>query len=274
MPINTPFPAKSRTTNLDPFGEVIRATGPMAKANPLRFSTKYQDDETDLLYYGYRYYNASTGRWLNPDPLCNRPIIPFKDVVFRELRYVFARNDGVGWIDPLGLWEGTFVVSHYNVTLTPGEARRRDLPDGSAVPGFGVRYVPEKKTCSCPRDKIVIVQVISNESNAVGQKDPQVDSSDSGPLPGAYSGSRNGNLQIFDAPWNRWVLAETTYTVEDCALCRDGKSNPEKILGCVKFTWTKDGHQLNRKGAMSAGGPSQMWNDGVARWTAAHPGGN
>jgi RHS repeat-associated protein len=50
-----------------PFGEVIRATGPMAKANPVRFSTKYQDDETDLLYYGYRYYNASTGRWLNRD---------------------------------------------------------------------------------------------------------------------------------------------------------------------------------------------------------------
>jgi RHS repeat-associated protein len=52
-----------------PFGEVIRSTGPMAKANPFRFSTKYQDDESDLLYYGYRYYNASTGRWLNRDPL-------------------------------------------------------------------------------------------------------------------------------------------------------------------------------------------------------------
>jgi RHS repeat-associated protein len=34
----------------------------MGKANPFRFSTKYQDDETDLLYYGRRYYNASTGR--------------------------------------------------------------------------------------------------------------------------------------------------------------------------------------------------------------------
>jgi RHS repeat-associated protein len=51
-----------------PFGEVLRATGLMAKANPFRFSTKYQDDETDLLYYGYRYYNASTGRWLSRDP--------------------------------------------------------------------------------------------------------------------------------------------------------------------------------------------------------------
>ena len=36
----------------------------MAKANPFRFSTKYQDDETDLLYYGRRYLNTSTGRWL------------------------------------------------------------------------------------------------------------------------------------------------------------------------------------------------------------------
>ncbi|HOC58217.1 MAG TPA: RHS repeat-associated core domain-containing protein [Verrucomicrobiota bacterium] len=52
-----------------PFGEVIRATGPLAKANPFRFSTKYQDDETDLLYYGYRYYSASTGRWISRDPI-------------------------------------------------------------------------------------------------------------------------------------------------------------------------------------------------------------
>ena len=52
-----------------PFGEVIRQTGPMAKANPLRFSTKYQDDESDLLYYGYRYYKASTGTWVSRDPI-------------------------------------------------------------------------------------------------------------------------------------------------------------------------------------------------------------
>ena len=57
-----------RTCFEGPFGEVLRATGPMAKANPFRFSTKYQDDETDLLYYGYRYYSASTGRWMSSGP--------------------------------------------------------------------------------------------------------------------------------------------------------------------------------------------------------------
>src|SRR5262245_35880752 len=57
----------SRTCFEGPFGEVVRATGPMAKPNPLRFSTKYQDDDTDLVYYGYRYYSANIGRWLTRD---------------------------------------------------------------------------------------------------------------------------------------------------------------------------------------------------------------
>jgi RHS repeat-associated protein len=52
-----------------PFGEVIRANGTLAKSNPFRFSTKYQDDESDLIYYGYRYYHPSLGRWLAKDPL-------------------------------------------------------------------------------------------------------------------------------------------------------------------------------------------------------------
>jgi RHS repeat-associated protein len=60
-----------------PFGEVIRATGPMAKLNPFLFSAKYQDDETDLVYYGYRFYNATTGRWLSRDPI--------RDMGFYEL---------------------------------------------------------------------------------------------------------------------------------------------------------------------------------------------
>jgi RHS repeat-associated protein len=52
-----------------PFGEVIRNSGPLARNVPFRFSTKYQDDESDLLYYGFRYYKASTGTWPNRDPL-------------------------------------------------------------------------------------------------------------------------------------------------------------------------------------------------------------
>jgi len=62
-----PFRRNARTCIEGPFGEVVRKTGAMAKANPFRFSTKYQDDETDLLYYGYRYFDCVTGDWLSRD---------------------------------------------------------------------------------------------------------------------------------------------------------------------------------------------------------------
>jgi len=64
---NTRLRGNSRTTHLGPFGEVIRATGPMAKLNPFMFSTKFYDWETGLYYYGFRYYNPSTGRWPSRD---------------------------------------------------------------------------------------------------------------------------------------------------------------------------------------------------------------
>ncbi len=60
-----------------PFGEAIRSSGSSTIAastgagNPFRFSTKYTDAESDLLYYGYRYYNPSTGRWLSRDPIAD-----------------------------------------------------------------------------------------------------------------------------------------------------------------------------------------------------------
>jgi RHS repeat-associated protein len=78
-----------------PFAEPIRVTGPMGKTNPIRFSTKYTDDESDFLYYGYRYYNPSTGRWLNRDPVgeTGSPIL-----------YGFANNDSLKSTDFLGLF--------------------------------------------------------------------------------------------------------------------------------------------------------------------------
>jgi RHS repeat-associated protein len=77
-----------------PFGELIRATDPLAFLNPFRFSTKYQDDETGFLYYGYRYYDPSTGRWPSRDPIEERGGINL---------YLLGSNDSVNKVDPLGL---------------------------------------------------------------------------------------------------------------------------------------------------------------------------
>jgi RHS repeat-associated protein len=52
-----------------PFGEMLAASGTAAQSSPWRWSTKYQDDETGLTYYGYRFYSAGMGRWVNRDPV-------------------------------------------------------------------------------------------------------------------------------------------------------------------------------------------------------------
>ena len=52
-----------------PFGEPLTTPAGLAAEMPFRFSTKYQDAETGLLYYGYRYYDPITGRWLSRDPI-------------------------------------------------------------------------------------------------------------------------------------------------------------------------------------------------------------
>lgn len=52
-----------------PYGEALRSEGAYAKNNPFRFSTKYTDDETGLVYYGRRYYDPKDGRFVCRDPL-------------------------------------------------------------------------------------------------------------------------------------------------------------------------------------------------------------
>ena len=51
-----------------PYGELLRATGQFARQNSFRFSTKFLDEESGLVYYGYRYYSPFSGRWLSKDP--------------------------------------------------------------------------------------------------------------------------------------------------------------------------------------------------------------
>ncbi|MCZ7637677.1 MAG: RHS repeat-associated core domain-containing protein [Verrucomicrobia bacterium] len=77
-----------------PFGEPMRATGPVAATNPVGFSTKYTDEETGLVYYGYRYYSPEVGKWLRQDP--------YSDSGSKNL-YVFCENRPLGRIDRTGL---------------------------------------------------------------------------------------------------------------------------------------------------------------------------
>jgi RHS repeat-associated protein len=84
------------TYEYDPFGQLVRATGPYAAINPIRFSSKYYDDEVGLSYYGYRYYSASLGKWINRDPMEEEGGLNL---------YAFVHNDPIGYFDPFGFSE-------------------------------------------------------------------------------------------------------------------------------------------------------------------------
>src|SRR5262249_14106647 len=76
------------------FGGSTKATGPMAKENSFRFSTKRIDTVTDLVLYELRPYCPSEGRFICMDPV--------EEQGGNNL-YAFAANDPVKNADALGL---------------------------------------------------------------------------------------------------------------------------------------------------------------------------
>jgi len=99
------------------FGETVKIEGSAAEENPFRFSTKYTDTETGLLYYGYRYYSPSTGRWLSRDPIEEEGGVNL---------YGFVENGAISFIDPNGRYK------------TSG----RDEGGGPEMPKPNVPYLP------------------------------------------------------------------------------------------------------------------------------------
>ena len=62
--------------------------------NPWRYLGKRIDQETGLVYFGYRYYEPVTGRWISPDPIgtADGPNL-----------YSFAHNNPLSFTDLFGL---------------------------------------------------------------------------------------------------------------------------------------------------------------------------
>ena len=78
-----------------PYGEQLRSdAGDSAIADqPFRFSTKYTDAETGLLYYGHRYYDPRNGRFVGRDPIEEKGGLNL---------YAFCLNNSINTWDVLG----------------------------------------------------------------------------------------------------------------------------------------------------------------------------
>ena len=77
----------------DPYGNPINTTGDAAGLNPYRYSSEYHDEDLGLIYYNYRHYNLTDGRWINRDPIAEQGGINL---------YGFVRNKVTLYCDYLG----------------------------------------------------------------------------------------------------------------------------------------------------------------------------
>jgi len=89
------------------------------------FTSKELDEETGLYYYGARYYEPATSRWISPDPAGFELINPMDEdgelradySVIEALNwYAYVSNNPVKYVDPAGM-EKEFFVGYTPVLL-------------------------------------------------------------------------------------------------------------------------------------------------------------
>ena len=78
----------------DAFGNTVVSEG--AWPSGFGFSTKRQDVETGLCYYGYRYYDPATGRWLSRDPIGERGGVNLYSILNNN---ILNKTDNLGCLE-------------------------------------------------------------------------------------------------------------------------------------------------------------------------------
>jgi RHS repeat-associated protein len=106
--VNAADGSESGRYEYGPFGELLRVTGPVAKANPLRFSTQYADDMTGEMRYLFPDYAPATGRWPNRDPIGEKGGIN---------AYGFVGSSPLNAVDPFGFLEVEATTEGFEVTV-------------------------------------------------------------------------------------------------------------------------------------------------------------
>ncbi|WP_309400922.1 RHS repeat-associated core domain-containing protein [Cerasicoccus maritimus] len=118
------------TSYVEPSGELIVSYdyGPMGEKHIetslstievcFNFSTKYEDVDTGHLYYGYRYYDPTSGRWLSRDHIGESGGFNV---------YVANGNDFINFIDVLGLNVVPQILIDIQRDLDLNDSEWRDL---------------------------------------------------------------------------------------------------------------------------------------------------
>jgi len=97
----------------------------LADANPYQFSSKERDTFTGFYYYGYRFYDPATGRWLSRDPInelggsnlyaycVNRPVDKVDYLGLDVFLYFWDSSQGASGSGHVGIGAGTTDQQEY-----------------------------------------------------------------------------------------------------------------------------------------------------------------
>ena len=117
-----------RTTySYEPFGNVsMNASGVV---QPFRFSSEFYDEELDLVYYNYRHYSPSLGRFLSRDPIEEQGGLNL---------YAFVENNPIVKFDVAGR-----KCSHSEHRIRNGKREGRTTPSKNGCGSEGSECVPD-----------------------------------------------------------------------------------------------------------------------------------
>ena len=149
-----------------PFGATTRthrdssASFDIVSLNPFRFSSEYYDSELDLIYYNYRHYSPSLGRFLSRDPIQEQGGLNL---------YIFVKNRIYSYFDRIGLevcWatrdlESFFLGNHHFLMFI--------FDDKESIPK-GLKKEPEEIKCDeskCKPTKWIVVLSLHGQTEVI-----------------------------------------------------------------------------------------------------------
>ena len=161
-----------------PFGAVTRAISASAVTdntfttdNPFRFSSEYHDDTLGLVYYNYRHYNLTDGRW------CGRDVIEEDG---GENLYLFVVNQPQFSYDYAGMLDlgDDFLGNYCGRKRVNGKIRcqgQEGVPSDMMGPPYGLEPENEADYCCLYHDiclaKVDENYLVNSEAKRRAQKD-------------------------------------------------------------------------------------------------------
>ncbi len=226
----------------DPYGNSILASGAVAAGNPYRFSTKYLDDNYGLYYYGLRFYDPDTGRWLNRDPI---------DVKDGQSLYNFVLNDPIKNFDKDGLttYKPKFILNYVNLSsIKTGKC---------GLAWWGIRWLI-KGAENYERDNGVVAQKIVHSLDIKDQNDNDITTDKLLSNYGSLGNRDNGKTFNYT---ERWYYAhgkipsslkgmEDHWRTSDFGLGTKGRITIEGLAFYARFDdliWPNDTVQFNEE---------------------------